>query len=185
VTSSVPQGSALGPVLSNIFVSDMDSGIECTLRKFAENIKLCGAVDTLEGRDAIQRNLDRLERWARENLTKFNKAKCKVVLMARGNPKHKYRLGREWIESSSDKKDSGVLVDEKLNMTQQCVLAAQKANRILGCVKSSVASRLREMILSLYSALVKPHLESCIWLWSPQHRQDMDPLCPEEGHKDD
>ena len=86
VTSGVPQGSVLEPMQFIIFVGDIDSGIKCTLSKFAD--------DALERKVAIQRDLDRLDRWAHNNLVNFNKAKCKVLYLGWGNLKQRYRLGR-------------------------------------------------------------------------------------------
>ncbi|KAJ7407614.1 hypothetical protein BTVI_62564 [Pitangus sulphuratus] len=105
----VPEGSVLAQVQFNVFINDIDSRIDCTLSKFADDTKLCGAIKLTEVWDAIQRDLD---------FMRFSKAKCKVHYLGRGNPKHKYRLGSEWFVSSSAEKDLGELVDEKQDMSQ-------------------------------------------------------------------
>ncbi|KAJ7422506.1 hypothetical protein BTVI_13829 [Pitangus sulphuratus] len=106
---------------------------------------------------------------------KVKKTECKVLHLRWGSPRHSYRLDREVIQSSPVEKDLGVTVDEKLNMTQRCALAAQKVSGTLGCIKRKVASKSRERILPLYSALVTPHLEYCKQFWCLQHK-DMELL---------
>ncbi|KAM9128056.1 uncharacterized protein ACDP82_011991 [Pangshura tecta] len=174
ITSGVLQASVLGPALFNIFINDLDVGIEITL-KFADDTKLGGTATALEDRVIIQNDLDKLEKWSEVNQMKFNKDKRKVLHLGRNNQFHTYRIGTDCLGRSTADRDLGVIVDHKLNMSQ-CDAVAKKVNVILGCTNRRVVSKTREVILPLYSALVRPQLEYCVQFWAPHFKKDVEKL---------
>ena len=142
-------------------------------QSFADDTKRVGAVDSCKGQEALQRDLDRLEHWTIIWGMKFNKTKFQILHLGWSSAGYKYKLGKEWLKSSTAERDSRMLVDSRLNMSPQCALAAKRSNRILGCIKHNIASWSKEVIIPLYSVLLQPHLEYSVQFWGPRLKKDV------------
>ncbi|RMC06560.1 hypothetical protein DUI87_15997 [Hirundo rustica rustica] len=140
----------------------MDEGIESFIGKFADDTKLGACVDLLEGRRALQRDLELLDGWAESNKMMFNKSKFPVLHFGHNNPLQRYRLGKVWLDSAQAERDLGVLVTAAEHEPAVCP-GGQEGQWHPG-LGQEWCDRSREVILPLYSALVRPHLEGCVQL---------------------
>ena len=176
VTSGVPQGSVLGPVLFIIYINDLDVGLISKLSKFADDTKIGINANNDKAVGNLRADLKRIEEWSEKWQMPFNVDKCKVMHIGFRNKKIKYELfGRE-LASCEMERDLGVIITSDMKSSKQCIEAEKKAQKLLGYIKRQFSSRKRETILTLYNALVRPHLEYAVQFWSPSLRRDIDRL---------
>lgn len=115
VASGAFKGSILVLTLLNIFINDLNSGVESAIMPNADDTELGGAIDSLEGWETLQSDLDRLEHCEVISGMKFKKSKCRILHLEYGNARHNYKLGEKWLKSSPEERDLGMPVDNRLN----------------------------------------------------------------------
>ena len=172
VTSGVPQGSVLGPILFLIYINDIDNGIEKWLLKFADDIKVIGKVQNSDDHKLFQSVLDRIEKWSSDWLMLLQAKKCKVVHIERNNPKYEYIINGEKLEEVNVEKDLGIMISSDMKVSSQCIAAYNKANRMLGLLKRTISLKSADILVKLYKTLVRPHVEYCTVAWSPHYIKD-------------
>lgn len=151
VLSGVPQGSVLGPVLFLIYINDIDSNINCNIKKFADDTKLYGPVvhENACEQNLLQSDLDSLCKWADDWQMCFNTDKCKVMHTGYNNPEVAYTMENCIIITIDEAKDLGVIIHKSLNPSRQCMEAAKKANKVFGMIKRTFSCKTKEIILPL------------------------------------
>ena len=176
VTSGVPQGSVLGPVLFLIYINDLPLEVESPLSLFADDSKIFSRIsmeeispenDTVDGHTKLQDDLNKTTEWARTWKMEFNVEKCKIMHLGYNNPENVYQMNDILLTATEKEKDLGVLIDNKLDFGKHIHNIVGRANRVLGLVKISFAHMDAYMFLNIYTALVRPLLEYCVQVWSP------------------
>ena len=176
VTSSVVQGSVLGPDLFVIYIDDIDECVNIVksfLNKFADDTKVAKAIHGLEDNEELQAELDNLWSWACKWQMKFNVDKCKIMHTGRTNPKLPYTLNGTTLSITTEEKDLGVIITDNLKPSQQCAAAARKGNQILGQIRRGFTCYDKETIVAIYKQYVRPHLEYAIQAWCPWTQKDI------------
>ena len=171
----VPQGSVLRPLLFLIYINDLDDKITSNVLKFADDTKVFRKVNTDGDKQHLQNNLDRLVKWSEKWQMLFNFGKCKCLHAGHGNLDVNYKMGDTVLSTTVKEKDLGVIISADMKVSEQCGIAASKGNQILGLIRRNNLQG-KKLIIPLYKAIFRPHLEYCIQAWRPYRKKDIDTL---------
>lgn len=173
VSSGVPQGSVLGPLLFLIYINDLDVDLVSKVSKFADDTKL--GINAADPNSILElrQDLVKIGEWSEKWQMPFNTDKCHVLHVGSRNPMEDYQLLGTQIASVTQELDLGVLITNEFKFSAQCIAAEKKAQRVLGYIKRVFRYRNKTTVLHLYNALVRPLLEYAVQFWSPSLQQDI------------
>ena len=168
VTSGIPQGSILGPILFTIFINDLPESVSSICKIFADDTKI---YDYCYHKNKIQEDLYELQNWNDKWQLYFNNDKCKCLHYGRNNPNHDYFFktskGNKVIENCKSEKDLGITFDTDLSFDLHINDITKKANQVLGLIKRNFKHMDNKTFILLFKSLVRPILEYGTLVWSP------------------
>ena len=172
--SGVPQGSVLGPILFLIYINDLEDDISSKVLKFADDTKVFRKVTTDKQR--LWDDLDKLVKWSEKWQMLLNFGKCKFIHIGHGNMDEEYKIGDAVLSRTTQGKDLDVTFSADMKVSEQYGIAASKGNQMLGLIRRTIMYKKKQLIVPLYKAVVRPHLEYCIQAWRPYRKNDIDKL---------
>jgi len=179
VSSGVPQGSVLGPILFLVFVNDLPDWVKSSFKMFANDSKLWATISNTTDRKTLQEDLNRLKCWSEKWLLRFNPEKCKVMHVGHSVPTE-YTLQKKdqtfKQAEVEEEKDLGIYITNDFKIAKQCKEAAKKAMNVLRTVRRHFPRIHEPTFLILYKAYVRPHFKYCIQAWSPYFKKDTECL---------
>ena len=172
VTSGVPQGSVLGPILFILYVNDLPSVVKSCCKVFADDTKLYKEIHGLKDYQDLQDDIYELCRWTAKWLLFFNANKCKVLHVGPNNPRFVYKMTDKNnntvdIKEVEQEKDLGIIFQQDLKFDQHVSMVVNKANRVLGLIKRTFAYLDKNTFLCLYKSLIRSHLDYGDTIWNP------------------
>jgi hypothetical protein len=172
VSSGVPQGSVLGPILFLIYVSDLPCYLRSNHAFYADDTKIFG--NPLTHHDVLQRDICSLERWCAEWLIPLNPSKCSVLHIGRNNPHRDYRIGVGQTLMHVDRQlDLGVLVNSTLSWSDHIASVVKRANSVHYLMNRAFQRPHKGLFNRLYTSYIRPLLEYAVVVWSPYLQRDI------------
>ena len=176
VTSGLPQGSVLGPLLFIIFINDMPDFCSSLCRLYADDSKLARSVERREDSIEMQLDLERLLVWSDTWQTNFNLEKCVVMHFGANNRRHDYKLGGHTLAKTTKERDLGIIITSDLKSSEQAKRAAARATMVACRIRLTFKYFSLKLVDLLFKSFVRPHLEFAVGAWNPYRRSDIDVL---------
>ena len=171
VTSGIPQGSVLGPLLFVIYINDLPKVVDkgSFVYLFADDTKVFRKISSQTDRIQLQKDIDNLSDWSDTWLLKFHPDKCVAMNISNKSPPHNnsYSMNQHILKNSNCEKDIGVFIDSRLKFDDHITQAVNKANRVLAITKRTFECMDDNIFNMIFKGLVRPHLEYAAPVWSP------------------